>query len=212
MKFWILAVSLLAGCASYRFDVKKSSVYLQGNQTGVVLAHGRGKHPAWKVVNPLRKALNHGPGYSTLSVQMPTYENHHWQVYGDNFDKAELHIKEAIKLLKQRGVNKVYLVGHSMGARMSAYYASRNPDIAGVVIIGCRNNGGYPLDCSSTIKHSKVPVLDIHGTGSHRDAHAAQNRSRYVGSDYRQIAINGADHKFTGYDQELIQVVVEWLQ
>ena len=82
-------------------STSKNSVYLQGNKTGVILAHGRGKYPTWKVVNPLRKAINKELGFATLSIQMPTYEDHHWKVYGENFNETEIHIKEAVKFLKK---------------------------------------------------------------------------------------------------------------
>ena len=99
-----------------------------------------------------------------------------------------------------------------MGSRMSAYYASRNNDIEGIVIIGCRNNEGYPLDCSSTIRNTKVKVLDIYGTDNDKDVQAAKERDDYIDEKYKQVAINGAGHKFIGYEQELIKEVVDWIK
>jgi len=53
-----------------------SNAYLDGGQStvGVILCHGRGEYPTWRVVNPLRKGIHKQLGYHTLSLQMPTDE------------------------------------------------------------------------------------------------------------------------------------------
>ena len=83
---------------------------------------------------------------------------------------------------------------------MGAYYSSHNNDIEGVVIIGCRNNEEYPLDYSSTIKDVKVKVFGVYGSNNNKDVQAVKGRSNYIDSKYKQIAINGASHKFVGYE------------
>jgi len=93
------------------------SVYIDGgdNKNGILLAHGKGKHPKWLVVDPVRKGVNKALGYHTLSLQMPTGYSH-WKDYADGFTDAYNRIEEGIAYLKnEKGVSNIYLFGHSMG-------------------------------------------------------------------------------------------------
>ena len=55
-----------------------NSVYIDGgdNKNAVIFAHGKGKHPTWLVVDPLRKGTNKNLGYHTLSHQRPHDYSH----------------------------------------------------------------------------------------------------------------------------------------
>jgi len=57
-------------------DAPTDSAYLDGgtSKIGLILCHGRGAYPTWKVVDPLRKKINERLGYHTLSLQMPNDE------------------------------------------------------------------------------------------------------------------------------------------
>ena len=102
------------------------SVYLKGEKnSAVILAHGKGKHPTWKVVNPLRKGINTGLGFHTLSLQMPN-DNKNWKEYANDFPKAYDTINQGISFLKTKGIKNIYLLGHSMGSRMMGAYTSNN--------------------------------------------------------------------------------------
>ena len=70
-------------------DKPENSVYLDGGTTkkALILAHGRGKHPTWKVVNPLRKGIHEKLGYHTLSLQLPN-DDKKWKKYADDFPEA----------------------------------------------------------------------------------------------------------------------------
>ena len=49
----ILLLLLSTHAFAQPFDIKTDAVYLSGDTNKVlILAHGRGKHPTWKVVNP----------------------------------------------------------------------------------------------------------------------------------------------------------------
>jgi len=131
------------------------------------------------------------------------------------FPDAHNRITKAIQFLKtKKGVDTIYLMGHSMGSRMvSAYYPEDNDkSIKGLILAGCRNNGDYPLSCKENIQGTKLPVLDIWGESDAKDSISAYERQSLKSKTYTQIEIPGADHKFDGYDYELTSTVINWLK
>jgi pimeloyl-ACP methyl ester carboxylesterase len=192
------------------------SAYLDGNGSshGLILCHGRGKYPTWKVVNPLRKGVHANLGWHTLSLQMPA-EDKNWKKYADDFPAAFETIKQGIAFLRnQKGITTIYLMGHSMGSRMASAFVAENLDSAinGLIVAGIRNNGGYPLDGKQNLERVSVPVLDIWGGGDSKDYDAAKEREELVSATYTQVEISGANHKFDGDDDEFVTAVVSWLK
>lgn len=213
----IILMSILLSSPQHVFaDKPDGSEYIDGDKskTGIILAHGKGKHPTWLVVDPLRKGINYKLGYHTLSLQMPTgYDS--WKDYADGFPNAYASIINAIKYLKkEKNVNKIFLIGHSMGSRMSSAFVSENPDqpISGLIVAGCRNNGGYPLSCDENLQNIDIPILDIWGGNNGKDSDSASEREEMVSDTYKQVEISGANHKFEGYETELLDAVVKWLE
>jgi len=194
-----------------------SNEYLNGKDStiGVVLCHGRGKHPTWFVVDPLRKGINHQLGYHTLSIQMPTGDID-WSEYEFFFPEAHKRIDSAVRFLKNtKHVKTVYLMGHSMGSRMATSYLADNPNsgIAGFIGVGVRNGGDGALDSDSNLRRINIPVLDVYGDGGDgKDADDADVRSDMVDKNYRQVLIPDADHKFTMHEKEMVNSVVSWLK
>ena len=212
----VLAFVLMSLSFCTLADKPDGSVYLDGgeNKSGVILAHGKGKHPTWLVVDPLRKGINAKLDYHTLSLQMPTgYSN--WKDYAEGFPDAYSTIEEAILFLKnEKGVSRIFLLGHSMGSRMSSAFVSEysNHGLTGLIVAGCRNNGGQPLSCDQNLEIVDIPVLDIWGGNNGKDSSAASDREGMVSSTYSQVEISGANHKFEGYESELVDTVVSWLR
>mgnify|MGYP003775190095 CR=1 FL=1 len=212
----VLSCALLLLSGMSRAEPPAGAAYLDGQQckTALILAHGRGKHPTWKVVEPLRTGVHAQLGYHTLSLQMPNADKH-WKKYADDFPGAYRTIEEAIRFLREeRGVTKIYLMGHSMGSRMaSAFIAQhRAQAVAGLIIAGCRNSGDAPLACDENIHQVRIPVLDIWGGGDEKDTDAARDRHTYVSGIYKQEAIPGANHRFDGHEAEFVAAVVAWLK
>jgi pimeloyl-ACP methyl ester carboxylesterase len=210
-----IASVLLAMSSIAYAGAPDGAVYLDGGESrnGVVLAHGKGKHPTWLVVEPVRKGVNSKLGYHTISLQMPTgYSD--WRDYADGFPEAYKAIEEAIAYLKnEKGVSKVYLFGHSMGSRMASAFVSEHPDsgLAGLIVAGCRNNGGRPLACDENLEGVAVPILDIWGGNNGKDARAAAERREMASAVYTQVEISGANHKFEGHEDQLVAAVMDWL-
>lgn len=193
------------------------SLYRDGGRStvGVILCHGRGKHPDWKVVGPLRREIHRRLGYHTLSLQMPVIGGG-WHDYASRFPEAFRRIEEGAEFLRKRGVRRVILAGHSMGARMAgAWLASANrnrPGIAGFIGMGMRNNGKSPLNCRINLKNIPVPVLDLYGDEDDKDSRHARERMGLRGPRYRQAAIRGAGHRFEGHEDEMAAAVIAWLE
>ena len=217
----IICIVLLSSCMQK--SVKNSAfqpkdhAFLQANAStsAVILCHGRGKHPRWLVVDPLRKAIHRQLNYHTLSLQMPK-DDIPWKDYQYLFPEAFNTIKNSINYLKrQYKVKKIFLIGHSMGSRMGSAFLSANPktDINGFIGIGMRNNGDHPLDAKSNLSSVKIPVLDLFGNGGDRkDTNHAKAREPLISKSYQQIKIKNADHKFINHKQQMIDTVIAWLK
>ena len=215
VKIFLLSIFLCSPLNVFA-DEPSGSAYIDGSKSnvGLILAHGKGKHPTWLVVDPVRRGINEKLGYHTLSLQMPTGYNN-WRDYADGFPEAFDTIKQAITFLKkEKGVTKLFLFGHSMGSRMSSAFISENPEqpVSGLIVAGCRNNGGYPLSCNENLQNVDIPVLDIWGGNNGKDSNAASDREEMVSATYKQVEISGANHKFEGNEDELVDAVVSWLK
>jgi pimeloyl-ACP methyl ester carboxylesterase len=219
-------ISLFLSCQSLQIKTDNpnmpANAYLDGGTStvGVILCHGRGQHPTWRVVNPLRKGIHEQLGYHTLSLQMPTGGND-WRSYKKYFPDAYKRIEAAIQVLRnEKGVRTIYLMGHSMGSRMATGYLSENPEsnVSGFIGVGVVNSGGIPLDSLTNLKIAlrKSPdlkVLDVYGDGGDgEDAKGAKARSFLVSDRYRQVMIPGADHQFLSGEKQMVNAVINWLK
>lgn len=123
-------------------------------------------------------------------------------------------IDQGIQFLKEKGVTRIYLLGHSMGARMVSAFVATHPNsgLAGLIVVGCRNNGGSPLDCDENLQKVGLPVLDIWGGSNGKDSEAGAQRAGLRSVTYTQVAIDGANHKFEDHESELVAAVANWLK
>jgi pimeloyl-ACP methyl ester carboxylesterase len=187
----------------------------------VIVLHGIGAHPDWpEVINPLRSELPEH-GWASLSVQMPVLPNDAALAdYAPLFDEVAPRVEAAVSFLREGGYRDIVLIGHSLGASMAASYLAAHPQhgLSGLVIIGmsvieldARMNGALALEKIS------IPVLDIYGS---RDLAAvlssARNRASAArkggNAAYRQSEIEGADHFFSGLDDDLTRRIYGWLK
>lgn len=185
-----------------------------------VLLHDSGAHADWhEVINPLRRHLAER-GWDTLSIQTPVSDDPSDPVSAESLlASSQLRIRAAVAFLKAREVNQIVLVGHGMGARMTLGFATQSPDdIKAVVSIGVTVNPGDEQDpVSLAIKGADIPILDLYGSQDHegvvdtaplrRATAQRNNRERY-----RLVEVAGADHFFTGMQEELVHRVAAWLK
>lgn len=193
------------------------SELLDGKQavTAVILAHGRGEGPDGKVVGPLRKAINKELGLYTLSLQMPVLPVQNFQAYAPTFPDAYKTIQSAIDYLtKEKGVKRIYLLGYSMGARMTSAFLAKQPHsaVAGFIGVGVLEGGGEPLDANQNIRRVHLPVIDLYADSTPLDLRSAEARHSLISDRYKQVRIEGATHRFEGHDSRLAQEIIAWLK
>jgi predicted esterase len=187
---------------------------------GIILLHDHNTHADWhEVINPLRQHLTKR-GWDTLSIQTPITDNPTNPVTDKALLVASLpRIQAAIDFLAEQQVDRAVLVGHGIGARMAIHAITQAGDrIEAVVAIGvaiASNDDQDPL--FQAIKQTDIPILDLYGSADHatvidsaplRRAIAARNgRNRY-----RLVEIAGANHFFSGIQEELTHRVAAWLR
>lgn len=172
---------------------------------GVVVVHGMGVHPDWGLIHPLRVRLAE-QGYATLSVQMPVAAAEaRGGDYPPLFPEAAERLQAAVAFLRGKGLRKIAIVAHSMGARMTDYFLSHaaEPGVDAWVAIGI--SGEF-----SSRAASRVPVLDLYGEKDYpavleNAAKRAAAIQAVRGS--AQVEVSGADHFFAGKDEDLVRHV-----
>lgn len=179
-------------------------------ENAIVVLHGIGAHPDWpQVINPLRVQLA-DQGWTTLSIQLPILDNEATpEDYAPLDAEAAPRIHAAVESLKQAGANGVYIVAHSMGSRMAAYFlAQAKGEVKGFVGVGMN------VGTVQYLSDINIPILDLYGSndlegvlGSADDRTAASKGN----SAYSSRVAEGADHFFNDMDDELVEIVVEWL-
>lgn len=206
--------------ASNVFAEMPKGQYLEGpnSKSAVILAHGQGLDPDSQVVGPLRKAIHEALGMHTLSLQMPVLSGRRgpetFQEYASTFPEAYGIIQSAIDFLKtEKKVERVYLMGYSMGGRMTSAFLANHPDsgIVGYIGVGLWAGGQEPLNTNLNLRKVKIPVLDIYAEND-RDAKFAENRKSFVSDRFKQVSIPGAKHDYRCCEKQVADYVVEWLR
>jgi alpha/beta superfamily hydrolase len=174
---------------------------------GVVVIHGLGLHPDWGLIGGLRTGLADA-GFTTLSVQMPVLAAGAPHAdYAITLPEAGERIAAAIAYLRSRGVAKVAIVAHSLGARMADAYLAR-PDalpIAAWVPVG--------MSVAFTMP-PKEPVLDVTAANDLPEVKAtAPARDLRLPHDgcSRAIDFPGQDHFFNQGQKELTAAIAAFL-
>jgi dienelactone hydrolase len=206
--------SILVGDAVY-LEIKPGRKFLAiyaanaKATAGVIVVHGVGVHPDWGLNNPLRSQLAE-QGYATLSVQMPVLAAEiRGEQYPPLFPEAGERLRAAVAYLRGRGLEKVAIVSHSMGARMANYFLNHAGDarVDAWVAIGILGEFTEPATF-------KAPVLDLYGENDFPIVlEGAAKRAAAIrtirGSGQVQVA--GADHFFAGMENELVRRVRQFL-
>ena len=231
------AALIVFGCgismlASIAWAEQPEGEYLDGgsSKVGVILVHGRfgGRGDAKSpVVNPLRIAIHKRLGYHTLSITYP--QSGRSSSVADevgNFPAAYQRLNSAIAFLtKEKGVTQIYVMGHSLGTRITTSYLANHsvPDLRGYIGVGiygggkCEEGEADPLNSLCNLKailrnNPNLPVLDVVAMGDEKDVRFANGRTKLVSLTYRQVRIEDADHRFVRKEDEMVNIVVDWLK
>jgi alpha/beta superfamily hydrolase len=174
---------------------------------GVIVLHGLGVHPDWGLNGALRTNLADA-GFTTLSVQLPVLAADATRTdYGVTMPEAGDRIAAAIAYLRGRGVAKVAIVSHSLGAAMADAYLAR-PD-------------ALPIDAWAPVGMlvgfavpPKELVLDVVAGNDFDEVNAAAPlRKPKLPRDgcSRGLTIMGTDHYFDNRQKELAAVIAAFL-
>jgi len=175
---------------------------------GVIVLHGLGLHPDWGLIGALRTDLADA-GFVTLSVQLPVLATEAPRAdYVVTLPEAGDRIAAAIAYLRSRGVVKVAIVSHSLGARASDAYLARSDAL--------RIEAWVPVGMSVPFSAPpREPVLDVVAERDLPEVKAAApRRSPELPKDgcSRQIVVAGADHFFGREQKALDAAIVPFLE
>ncbi len=192
----------------------------KGLTTAVVLVHGLGVHPSWGFIETFRTELVDA-GFHTLSLQMPILSGDKNLVdYDPTLPEAFQRLDAGIEYLLGKGVKKIFLVGHSLGALTTLVYGSerRKEQIGGIAALSSPSGPAASkyLQPERMLARIQYPVLDVYGENDIepalkgavvRSAVAHQSKMK----NYRQIKIPGANHFYVDRYDDLKSQVLPWL-
>jgi pimeloyl-ACP methyl ester carboxylesterase len=173
---------------------------------GAVIVHGLGVHADWGLINGLRTDLSEA-GIATLSIQMPVLAADASRAdYTTLYPDAGERIAAGVAFLRSRGIDKIAVVAHSLGAVMAdSYLASSGVGVAAWVPIGMQ--GDFAAQ-------PRQPVLDVVAQNDLPEILAvAPLRAKKLPRDAcsRQITIPGTDHFMANRRKDLAQSVAPFL-
>jgi dienelactone hydrolase len=175
---------------------------------GVIVIHGLGVHPDFGFISGVRTGLAEA-GYTTLSVQMPVLAAAASRDdYRVALPGAGDRIAAAIVYLRTKGIARIAIVSHSMGATMANTYLAR-PD---ALPIDAWAPVGMLVDLALP---PKEPVLDVMAENElPQVVAAAPLRATRLPKDgcSRQATIAGTDHYFLNRQKELVAAIAEFLE
>jgi alpha/beta superfamily hydrolase len=174
---------------------------------GVIVVHGLGVHPDFGMIGGIRTYLADA-GYVTLSVQMPFLAaGASRSDYAAALPAAAERIGAAIAFLRTKGIAKIALVSHSMGATMANTYLAK-PDAANI-------DAWVPIGMLVDFATApKEPVQDIVAENELVEVAAAlPARAKRLPRDAcsRQLTISGTDHYFENRQKELAAAIAAFL-
>lgn len=217
---WRWGMGLFIFAASAAWGEMPEGEYLagKGSTVGVLLAHGQGADPDSAVVGHLRRAINRELGYHTLSLQMPVLPGakspERFREYVSTFPEAFKIIQAGIDFLrKEHGVTRFYLMGYSMGGRMTTAFLVQHPEsgVVGYIGVGLLGGGDEPLNTNLNLQKISLPVLDIFAD-SGPDTKSAEFRKPLLSERFVQVALPGARHDYSGYEDQIAATVTAWLK
>jgi pimeloyl-ACP methyl ester carboxylesterase len=122
------------------------------------------------------------------------------------FPDAAERMQLAVAYLKGKGYQRIALVSHSNGSRMSRVYMATNPSEVGAWV-------ALSLTRGDTFAGIKVPVLDLYGANDlpHVLAATAQRKASFANTASRQIVLAHTNHFFARQEEAMVKAVKDFL-
>ena len=187
----------------------------------VILLHGRGFHPDWvQVAGPLREGFGE-LGITTLSLQMPVLaKNAKYYEYLEIIPQSFPRIEAGIDFLRSKGYQWIAVVAHSCSVHMTMAWIGEFGDNAIDAYVGIgmeATDYGQPMLERFPLERMSIPVLDVYGSEDYPAViKGAERRISEIESagnpQSMQIKIEGPDHFFEGYENELVTTVGVWIR
>ncbi|MES9970370.1 MAG: alpha/beta fold hydrolase [Candidatus Thiodiazotropha sp.] len=187
---------------------------------GVILLHDSGNHADWhEVIQPLRRHLS-ARGWDTLSIQSPLSADPSDPAGNSSLIALSTpRIRAGVDFLNSQQINDTVLIGHGLGAEMALNFVTRAGDgVRALVAIGVTLDAEDEEDpFTQAMTGTEIPILDIFGSLDHPAviASATLRRGSAIrnGRDrFRQDRVAGADHYFSGMQDELSHRIAAWLK
>ncbi len=193
---------------------------LPKTQGALIVVHGIGVHPNWPdVIHPVRAELPEY-GWATLSIQMPILENGKTaKEYIPLLKEVNGRFNAAVQFLKNKNIQNIVIVAHSLGTTMANQYLTTksDPAIRGYIAISMPDNPKIK-EFNNVKKLSQIktiPLLDIYGSQDLDPVlRFAKNRliaGKKANQHYKQIKIEGADHFYRSKSEQLVKIIRLWL-
>ncbi len=187
------------------------AIYTQAENArgAAIIGHGRGWNPDFELYGTLRVKLAE-QGYSTLAIQLPVLGpgakvGDYLPIYRDAEERYAL----AAQFLQEKRFERIAIVSHSLGATMANHYLINtvSTPVKAWVFIGIING-------LEEMFRIKIPVLDVFGSKDWEITQVgAYERKKQIlkvpGSD--QVIVPDAQHFFEGREEELVKVIVTFL-
>ena len=174
---------------------------------GVVIVHGLGVHPDFGLIGGLRSRLADA-GYTTLSVQMPVLPaDARRDDYRVALPEAGARLHAAIDYLRAKGIHRIAIVSHSLGATMADAYLKR-PDAAR---IDAWIAVGMLIPFGAAPREAVLDVAAEHDFPQVIKAAPARRKRLPADGCSRQITIPATDHYFERAQPELGVAVAAFL-
>jgi hypothetical protein len=174
---------------------------------GVIIVHGLGVHPDFGMIGGVRTFLADA-GYATLSVQMPILAAGATRAdYVVTLPAAGERLAAAVAFLRAKGIAKLAIVSHSVGATMTDAFLAR-PDVPRV---DAWVPVGMLIDFSTA---PRGPVLDVVAERELPEVAAIEPaRAKRIPRDAcsRSVTIAGTDHYFESQLKELSATIAAFL-
>lgn len=139
-----------------------SSAHAQNTPAiGIVIMHGKGGMPGG-LTRPLAEGLQ-AKGWQVANLQMPWSRDRKYDV---DVATAVKEVSAAIQALRSKGVQKIFVAGHSQGAVFGIHYAGKQP-VDGLIVIAPGGNVGaafYQQQVGAAVSRARRLVED--GKGS----------------------------------------------
>lgn len=185
-----VSVLFLIGCG-----VSNIKPINNGNKIGVVLMHGKGSDG--HSVESLGYSLS-SAGVQYITPDLPW---HKYRIYDKTFQESLLEIQGYVEKLKAKGVKKVFVAGHSLGAVVAAGYGRHIGDINGIILLApghFTGRQGWQNKFGEGLEQAKNMIKAEKGSNkaTFKDRSSGRSVSRYITANIYKSWFGDGDIEF----------------